>query len=252
MTTWLLGKASKIIQTQFVFYIMFENIKFIYFDLDNTIFDHKRAEQITLRMLHAKHDGLFARVSQNEFLKIYHEINTKLWKDFANNEITADELKVKRFALTLSQLKVDPELAGDMAVEYMKNYSQQKFLVDGSLEILTYLKLKYPLGILSNGFTETQNCKVENLNMRSFFEHFVYSGEVGALKPSPIIFEAARSAANVEPDKLVYVGDSFEADILGAKAAQWKVIFFDREQKADQQNTADATITNLVELRNYL
>ena len=67
---------------------MFENIKFIYFDLDNTIFDHKSAEQTTLRRLHSQHAELFAHVSQDEFLKIYHENNTKLWKDFANNEIS--------------------------------------------------------------------------------------------------------------------------------------------------------------------
>ncbi len=230
---------------------MFENIKFIYFDLDNTIFDHKRAEQTTLRGLHSQRPELFTHASQNEFLKTYHDINTKLWRDFANNEITADELKMKRFTLTLSQLKVDPELAFDMSVEYSGNYSQQTFMVNDALEILTYLKPKYRLGILSNGFTETQNRKIKNLNIGSFFEHFIYSGEVGALKPSPLIFEAARTAADVEPDELIYVGDSYQADVLGAKAAQWQAIFFDTEKIADKKNIADVIISDLDELRSF-
>ena len=57
---------------------------------------------------------------------------------------------------------------------------------------------------------------------------YVWSFEVGAIKPSPIIFQAACEALQVKPDEILMIGDTYEADCLGPRMHEMQALHLAR------------------------
>jgi len=223
----------------------------IFFDLDNTLFDHSKAEQRTLRALHGSLAAL-RDLDLATFLKTYDEINTDLWRRMAKGEISGDELKPRRFQQTLEALGTTYPDYGQLSRRYLSIYMQQICSMPYARDLLDALRSSYKLGILSNGFPDVQRQKLKNLDFTSYFHTTVFSGDVGAMKPSPEIFRAAEKLAGITRDEVLYVGDSHESDVLGAKGAGWPVVFFNRSAEVGLNGVADAEISDLRQLLQVL
>ena len=70
---------------------------------------------------------------------------------------------------------------------------------------------------------------VDQLGLAGLFDLAVTSGDVGAAKPSPVIFRAALSRAGVEPHEAVHVGDQVSSDVQGALAVGIRPVLIDRD-----------------------
>ncbi|MFT3751772.1 MAG: HAD-IA family hydrolase [Paludibacter sp.] len=99
-------------------------------------------------------------------------------------------------------------------------------LIPFAKELLDYLYQKYPLTIVSNGFTEVQYKKIRSANLEHYFSHIVLSEEAKALKPDKGIFEYALKLNNATPGETIMIGDSYEADIIGAQNAGIDQVYF--------------------------
>lgn len=228
------------------------NIRVVFFDLDNTLFDHKKAEQTTLLELLQREPDIFDGVAEKAFLTAYHKHNTSLWQSMARGEIDGGTLKVRRFEATLTDLGVSHPDCQKLASNYLEIYNSHDFALEGASAILDYLSPRYTLGILSNGFADIQRRKLQNLGITSYFQFVVLSGDVGALKPNRLIFDTALAQTGVNVAEIVYIGDSYETDVLGAKQAGWHTIHFNRDHVPIQNNTADAEIHDLLQLKDLL
>ena len=91
-------------------------------------------------------------------------------------------------------------------------------------------KMDLMMGIISNWDTPL-HAMVEELEIAPYFEVVVASHDqrVRSAKPDAAIFEYALNAVGVSPEEAVHVGDSFEADIMGAHAAGIRAILLDRD-----------------------
>ena len=69
---------------------------------------------------------------------------------------------------------------------------------------------------------------LQELGLSGHFDAVICSAEVGCEKPDPRIFEMTRDALDVEPARIVHVGDDREADVAGALAAGWRAVLVDR------------------------
>lgn len=230
----------------------FENIKTVFFDLDNTLLDHNRAEKTALLRLMQQYPEIFHLLSSQAFLEVYHKINLVLWRKYGEGEISAEELRLSRFQLTLRQLNARNDRANELSESYFEIYSRQAFVLPNAEKILKFLSRKYQLGILSNGFTATQERKLKNTQFESYFVHKVYSCKAGAMKPAKQIFDYARDCADAQANELIYVGDSYEIDIQGAKSAGWYAVYFNPHGSFPQNGQADVEIRDLLELRDLL
>ncbi len=222
-----------------------DRIKTIFFDLDNTLFDHARAERTALVEILNSHlqDG-----AVELFVAAYHRVNAMLWRQMAEGEIAAEALKVQRFKMVFDELGLPSPDCVALSQDYLEVYSGMAFTVPGAREVLADLSKNYVLGVLSNGFPPVQRNKLAATGLESFFVHQVFSGDVGAMKPSRKIFDFAADLSAAAPGHLAYVGDSFESDVVGAKNAGWLAIFFDPENTVPLSNQADARISSLSEL----
>jgi len=91
---------------------------------------------------------------------------------------------------------------------------------------LDYLYPKYPLTIISNGFIEVQYKKLRSANLEHYFTHIVLSDGAKALKPDKRIYEYAMQLNNATASECLMIGDSYEADIVGARNAGIDQVFY--------------------------
>ena len=100
------------------------------------------------------------------------------------------------------------------------------------------------MGIISNWDTPL-HAMVEELGLAPYFEIVVASHDqrVRSAKPDAAIFEYALSAVGVSAEETIHVGDSFEADIIGAQAIGIRAILLDR--KGTQTGRWEETIQTL-------
>ena len=119
------------------------------------------------------------------------------------------------------------------------------------MEVLGYLQEKYKLHLITNGFAEVQWIKIEHSGLKPFFEHIIISEEVGTQKPDKAIFEIAMQRAGTVADECIMIGDNYNTDIVGAKAAGMDQVFFN-PKKNRKREPVTHEITTLLELKGIL
>ena len=82
------------------------------------------------------------------------------------------------------------------------------------------------MGIISNGSPDVQYRKLKTLGIKHLFDCILLSEKVGIRKPDPKIFWKATTSLAKEPEECLYVGDSYERDVLGAKKAGMRACWF--------------------------
>jgi putative hydrolase of the HAD superfamily len=85
------------------------------------------------------------------------------------------------------------------------------------------------LGVVSNAETCLRAILEEN-QLAKHFDTIVISEEVGVEKPDPSIFQKALDKLDFTPDKCVHIGDTIEADVIGARSAGITPVWLDRER----------------------
>ncbi len=105
-------------------------------------------------------------------------------------------------------------------------------LYPDTIDFLNKLKTEsFSLGIVSNWNSSLKKI-VNGLNLSHYFDFILSSAEAGWKKPSPKIFEIALRMAGVEPGRVVHIGDTYQADVLGARNAGIRGIMLDRRGSA--------------------
>src|SRR5690606_13337037 len=129
----------------------------------------------------------------DDFLKIYIPKNLEFWKLYQENRITKENLRYLRLKETFDVLgyQIDEITIHKLSDDYLLNLPKNNYLVNNTIEILEYLKPKYQLHIITNGFEEAQKAKLVNSKIDHFFTHVVNSDMAGVKKPNPLIFEMA-------------------------------------------------------------
>lgn len=225
--------------------------KNIYFDLDRTLWDFDNNARETFLEIYQNRnlDSIFG--SFETFYSIYNKHNDRLWKDYREGKIEKSVLRWKRFALTLEELGVsDNKLAQLIGDDYVNISPTKKQLFPYTHETLSYLKNKYKLYIITNGFSEIQSDKLKNCNLDQYFAGIITSEDAGAQKPSPIIFEHALKLANAERNESLMIGDDLETDILGAKNTGIDQVFFNTDNiKHSEEITFEiSSLKELIEI----
>ena len=124
-------------------------------------------------------------------------------------------------------------------------------LVLNSREVLTYLKEKYELHIITNGFYETQHRKLKKCKLNAYFSQLIISEKLNFKKPSPAIFNYALEQAQAIASESLMIGDDLEVDVMGAAGVGMDQVYFNPYgAKSDDRPTFE--ISDLRELKNIL
>ena len=197
----------------------------LFFDLDHTLWDFEKNSALTFEQLLADYN---IPVALPDFLNIYVPLNLEYWKAFREQRMDKETLRYRRIKDTFDRLQfsIDDEMVFTLADAYIQNLPEHNHLFPGAIEVLDKLKERYSLHIITNGFREVQHFKMRNADLTPYFSTVTDSESVGVKKPNPLIFQKALSDANCEPSRAVMIGDSYEADILGALQVGMHAIHF--------------------------
>jgi putative hydrolase of the HAD superfamily len=202
-----------------------KNITDVFFDLDHTLWDFEKNSALAFETVFKMQD---LKVDMNEFLHFYVPINREYWEKYRKDEISQKQLRYGRLKDTfdLIEYAVSDEMIDLLSVEYIHYLPKYNHLFEGTIEILDYLKPKYNLHIITNGFAEIQGNKLDNSYISHYFKTMTNSEMAGVKKPNQKIFEYALNLAEAKKENSIMIGDCIEADVQGALDAGLDAIFF--------------------------
>jgi putative hydrolase of the HAD superfamily len=223
------------------------NPKFIFFDLDDTLLDHKKAEQAGLSDVH-RHFEIFNNIPEEHLINTYHHINKGLWEAYGRGEIDRHELHQRRFRETFLELGINDSVHEEAGQVYMNYYRNHWEWIDGAKDCYDRITERYDVGIITNGFAETQWLKVDRFNLKETARHIVISEEVGEMKPHPKVFDHATELTGLERPDILYIGDSFTSDVVGGAKASWQVAWYTQNPIEQGYKLADLVFSDFKEL----
>ncbi|MGB0403273.1 MAG: YjjG family noncanonical pyrimidine nucleotidase [Salibacteraceae bacterium] len=232
---------------------MFKNITHVFFDLDHTLWDFETNSREALDEIFQIFELGQKRVrSAIDFIHVYERINENMWAGYRDGSISKNTLRKDRFPRALAAFNInDDKLAQEINDYYLSHSPLKSNLFDHAHTTLDYLKSKYKMYIITNGFEEVQNVKMKGSDLDRYFEKVITSEMVGVRKPDPKIFDFALSEANAKSEFSVMIGDDLIADVLGGQKAGMKGVFFNPTEKKHMEQI-DKEIACLSELKTFL
>ncbi|WP_449758438.1 pyrimidine 5'-nucleotidase [Erwinia persicina] len=224
---------------------MLNNWDWILFDADETLFHFDAFAG--LQRLFQQYDVPFSRADYDD----YQAINKPLWVDYQNGAISALQLQHQRFEGWAARLDVT---AGDLNTGFLGAMAEICTPLDGAVELLTALKGRVKMGIITNGFTALQQARLERTGFLGVFDVLVISEQVGHAKPHPAIFDyALNQMGNPLRERVLMVGDNPDSDILGGINAGMATCWLNADSRPRPEGiTPTWEVTSLKALQNKL
>jgi putative hydrolase of the HAD superfamily len=225
------------------------NITDVFFDLDHTLWDFEKNSALAFETVFRMQD---LEVNMTDFLKFYIPINREYWDRYRKDEINQKELRFGRLKDTFDLMKfiIDDVTIVLLSEQYLHYLPKYNHLFEGTTEILDYLKDKYNLHIITNGFAEIQENKLNNSYITHYFKTITNSEMAGVKKPNHKIFEYALDLAEARKENSIMIGDCIEADVQGALDAGLDAILFNESYAQVADNIKQ--VNHLLELKKYL
>ena len=231
-----------------------KNIRHIFFDLDNTLWDHRNNAYLTLKEIY-KRENVQEKYNLGfeDFHREYFTINERLWAQIRDGEIDKEYLRKHRFYDSFLFFGIDDyDLAQVFEQNFLDEILNYNDLVEGAFELLEYLSEKgCMLHILSNGFKEVTYRKCELSGIKNYFKTITSADELNVRKPQPEIYEYALKKANAKKEESIMIGDDWIADVEGALSFGIDAVFFD-VFKDNFGNDEVKVIRELKELQKFL
>ena len=227
--------------------------KNLFFDLDDTLWAFSWNARDTYEEMYWKYgyDRFFD--SFEHYYELYNRRNLQLWTEYANGQVTKQELNRQRYLYPLEAVGAgDAALAKAYEEDALATIPTKSRLMPHAREVLEYLAPKYNLYILSNGFQELQSHKMRSSGIDKYFKKIILSDDIGVLKPWPEIFHFALSATQSELCQSLMIGDSWENDIAGAAGVGMHQAFYNVSGITRLPFTPTYEITDLKELMDLL
>lgn len=178
-----------------------KNIKAIVFDLDDTLvseYDYiKSGFQEVAKFLNRKHNISSDKVF-NELIELLEKNSSYIFNRF----------------LDLNSIKYNKEDIAELVSIYRNHKPDIDFFEDVGSALNKLRETGYKLGIITDGYKETQRKKIEVLNLQKYVDYIIITDELGReyWKPHRKSFEIMKEKLNVEFNEMVYIGDNPEKD----------------------------------------
>ena len=225
-------------------------IKAIFFDGDDTLWDFRSAMRSALVLTLAE---LRAMVSNQaaETLTVQRmvQIRDAVADELGEGITSVETIRREALARTLAQVAHRTE---DGARRLFEVYNEARFAATlpypGVPDVLSDLKSRYQLGLVSNG-----NTYPDRVGLGDIFSFVILAQECGFAKPDPRIFDLALARSGCNAGQVVHVGDSLQSDILGANRYGIRSVWLNPGGAPNDTGvTPDHEISNLRELLEIL
>jgi putative hydrolase of the HAD superfamily len=225
--------------------------KHLFFDFDNTLWDFSTNSKESLKEVYEKYNFQENFKSFDEFFEIYEKKNLKLWNEYRNGDISKETLINQRFAFAAEakEMRVNPSQLNN---DYLTFTTKKTKVLDDAHDLLKYLKDKYLIHIITDGFFEVQIIKLRTSKLSPFITNIITAEEIGRLKPAKELFDYALQHAGATKEEAIVIGDCYETDIIGAHNAGIDQIFLNTKNVSDLPVKPTYIVKSLKEIMNIL
>lgn len=199
----------------------------VLFDLDDTLFDHQGCADDALAAVQQSHEVLRA-MPFDALQRTHAGFLEELHGEVMLGRVPLEEARIERFRRLLLAARADArtDSATTLASMYREAYRARRRAVAGAAALVAAIRRRARVGIVSNNLLDEQQEKLQVCGLDEFVDALVVSEEAQVSKPDPRIFRIALDRLEVEPRDAVMVGDSWAADVVGARAARIRAIWF--------------------------
>jgi putative hydrolase of the HAD superfamily len=213
----------------------------ILFDLDDTIHDRNRSLCKFVELFNLKYTHALDYNSKAIMKDIFFEIDRQGYRP---REEMFKELQSRipwKYKPNLTELIDYWNIEFPKCAEPMVNlYNVLDFFMNENVK----------MGIVTNGYSDFQNTKIDKLNLRKYMKTIIISEEVNIRKPNPEIFYLALSKINSNSETTLFVGDNPLLDIKGAIDAGLHSVWLSNGRVWDTKDyMPEYVINNISELK---
>jgi len=199
---------------------MLSNIKFIFFDVGNTLLFPNRERihaPLTERGLTPDPELLrdLERRTKNQF-------DARM----AENGSTDQSFWWMFYRQLLAKIGLNDDAVQDQLVSSIRQSANWDVMLPGTREQLQQIGARYKIGVISNADGKIEDV-LRRCHLADCFRTITDSGFVGYEKPHPEIFRKAMGVMKAAPEESLYVGDVYSVDYLGATGAGMQAILMD-------------------------
>lgn len=197
------------------------------FDLDQTLLDFHASEEKALGIVLNKNGLPFS----DEIYQAFKTYNKALWLELEKGTISRTELFTKRFQDIFARCGGDPSKLDPLEVndDFIRTMSVNGVLMDGALEFAEKVRNGIPgarIYIASNGATVNAKGRIASTGLDRYIDGLFVSEEMGVAKPAAAFFDICLRQIGEPRESCIMVGDSLTSDMLGAKNASLKSVWF--------------------------
>lgn len=164
-----------------------------------------------------------------------HDRDMRVWKEF-----------VSLVTASFSEINPSTELFESIYEDFAT--ANSRTLEPGIVDLLSFLTSKgFTLGVFTNNDKRIHRL-LPDLGIAKYFKQIYCASDVGYKKPSPKGFEFIAHSLDEDPSKMLYVGDAFEIDVVGAQSAGWHAAHYcpkNRPKGSTSPKTEDISRENL-------
>ncbi|MGU8014617.1 HAD family hydrolase [Streptococcus suis] len=224
-------------------------MKALIFDVDDTLYDQIQPFERALER--------YIEVAREQIEPLYLSFRRyadEVFEATATGKMSLKDSHIYRMKHALADFGYQVSDATALAIQIDYDYFQGQIELSPVFpEIFSWCQAQgIAMGIITNGPYRHQLRKIRTMGLVNWFEleHVLISGQVGITKPNPAIFQLMEERLGMSGEDICYLGDSFENDVVGAKAANWKVIWFNHRKRVEPvaPYQADKVVTDWDEL----
>ncbi|HEM5043028.1 TPA: HAD family hydrolase [Streptococcus suis] len=224
-------------------------MKALIFDVDDTLYDQIQPFERALE----RHIEV-AREQIEPLYLSFRRYADEVFEATAIGKMSLKDSHIYRMKHALADFGYQVSEATALAIQIDYDYFQGQIELSPVFpEIFSWCQAQgIAMGIITNGPYRHQLRKIRTMGLVNWFEleHVLISGQVGITKPNPAIFQLMEERLEMSGEDICYLGDSFENDVVGAKAANWKAIWFNHRKRIEPiaPYQADKVVTDWDEL----
>jgi putative hydrolase of the HAD superfamily len=205
--------------------------KAIFFDLDDTLCDWQSARVYGIESAHRVVSPYYPQITISHWKETFYSVSEAMFHEWSQFTRPSSELRLERTKRIFAQLGIDGHspLADRATEAFYQDAIEALQLFDDVNDVLSTLRANHILGIITNTLADVQRIKIKKLGLSEKIDHVLIASEVGFSKPSPEIFHRALEMAQVPAREFLFVGNSLEDDVAGARAAGVSVAWINRQ-----------------------
>ncbi len=224
--------------------------KWIFFDLDITLIDVKKAQYAAIEELYNLYK-FNKKTDLASFTKKWDDLTDYHYAFYTRKEISYEEQRNRRIIDLFKEYDMPlDKTPKEIYAIYLKSFEDNWCIFDDVYDVLEKLHNKgYKMGVISNGDWGQQIDKLSRTGILNFFEVVTTSSEYNCSKPDPKLYESIIKRFNINKNEMIMIGDQVEKDVLPCQSMGIDAIWLNRKNKENINNVKEIySLSELLDL----